>query len=278
MRITSLHQGSANRLFRLEQRPGFILPSAPAFVNLPHPACGLPTPLLRRAQWRVDDSPGSPGQIYVIQLGSPHSPQAVWGLHGPLFKTVTLCYPFVWRVVFRFSPPVPTSTGYAKKRRFVIEKRRLSAPLHSWGRDLQFGSHGVGIALACVGFGILIILSALYGDAWAVVSSIVYSFSLFTLYLASTLYHACSNRTVKAVLQILDHCSIFLLIAGTYTPFTLITLRGPLGWTLFGVVWAAAIVGIVLNAIDVKKFSKVLHGVLPGHGMGGHFRHQASGA
>lgn len=118
-------------------------------------------------------------------------------------------------------------------------------------------SHGVGIALACVGFGILIILSALYGDAWAVVSSIVYSFSLFTLYLASTLYHACSNRTVKAVLQILDHCSIFLLIAGTYTPFTLITLRGPLGWTLFGVVWAAAIVGIVLNAIDVKKFSKV---------------------
>lgn len=118
-------------------------------------------------------------------------------------------------------------------------------------------SHGVGIALACVGFGILIILSALYGDVWAVVSSIVYSFSLFTLYLASTLYHACSNRTVKAVLQILDHCSIFLLIAGTYTPFTLITLRGPLGWTLFGVVWAAAIVGIVLNAIDVKKFSKV---------------------
>ena len=118
-------------------------------------------------------------------------------------------------------------------------------------------SHGVGIALACVGFGILIILSALYGDVWAVVSSIVYSLSLFTLYLASTLYHACSNRTVKAVLQILDHCSIFLLIAGTYTPFTLITLRGPLGWTLFGVVWAAAIVGIVLNAIDVKKFSKV---------------------
>ena len=95
------------------------------------------------------------------------------------------------------------------------------------------------------------------GMLWAVVSSIVYSFSLFTLYLASTLYHACSNRTVKAVLQILDHCSIFLLIAGTYTPFTLITLRGPLGWTLFGVVWAAAIVGIVLNAIDVKKFSKV---------------------
>ena len=108
-----------------------------------------------------------------------------------------------------------------------------------------------------MGFGILIILSVLYGDVWAVVSSIVYSFSLFTLYLASTLYHACSNRTVKAVLQILDHCSIFLLIAGTYTPFTLITLRGPLGWTLFGVVWAAAIVGIVLNAIDVKKFSKV---------------------
>ena len=76
-------------------------------------------------------------------------------------------------------------------------------------------SHGVGVALACVGFGILIVLSALYGDAWAVSSSIVYSFSLFALYLASTLYHACPNRRVKGVLQVLDHCSIFLLIAGT---------------------------------------------------------------
>lgn len=118
-------------------------------------------------------------------------------------------------------------------------------------------SHGLGIALACIGFGVLIVLSALYGDAWAVVSSCIYCFSLLVLYLASTLYHACSNRTVKSVLQVLDHCSIFVLIAGTYTPYTLITLRGPLGWALFGVVWGAAIIGIVLNAIDVKRFSKL---------------------
>ena len=88
-------------------------------------------------------------------------------------------------------------------------------------------------------------------------SSIVYSFSLFALYLASTLYHACPNRRVKGVLQVLDHCSIFLLIAGTYTPYTLITLRGAFGWTLFAVVWGAAIVGVVLNAIDVQKYSRV---------------------
>ena len=131
-------------------------------------------------------------------------------------------------------------------------------PHYSVGEEIfNSVSHGLGSAMACVGFGVLIVLSALYGDAWAVVSSAIYSFALFTLYLASTLYHACSNRTVKHILQVLDHCSIFLLIAGTYTPYTLITLRGPMGWSLFGVVWGAALVGIVLNAIDLKKFSKL---------------------
>ena len=132
-----------------------------------------------------------------------------------------------------------------------MDKAKEYLPHYTLGEEIfNSVSHGVG-------FGILIVLSALYGDAWAVSSSIVYSFSLFALYLASTLYHACPNRRVKGVLQVLDHCSIFLLIAGTYTPYTLITLRGALGWTLFAVVWGAAIVGVVLNAIDVQKYSRV---------------------
>lgn len=139
-----------------------------------------------------------------------------------------------------------------------MDKAKEYLPHYTLGEEIfNSVSHGVGVVLACVGFGILIVLSALYGDAWAVSSSIVYSFSLFALYLASTLYHACPNRRVKGVLQVLDHCSIFLLIAGTYTPYTLITLRGALGWTLFAVVWGAAIVGVVLNAIDVQKYSRI---------------------
>ena len=139
-----------------------------------------------------------------------------------------------------------------------MDKAKEYLPHYALGEEIfNSVSHGVGVALACVGFGILIVLSALYGDAWAVSSSIVYSFSLFALYLASTLYHACPNRRVKGVLQVLDHCSIFLLIAGTYTPYTLITLRGALGWSLFAVVWGAAIVGVVLNAIDVQKYSRI---------------------
>lgn len=139
-----------------------------------------------------------------------------------------------------------------------MDKAKEYLPHYTLGEEIfNSVSHGVGVALACVGFGILIVLSALYGDAWAVSSSIVYSFSLFALYLVSTLYHACPNRRVKGVLQVLDHCSIFLLIAGTYTPYTLITLRGALGWSLFAVVWGAAIVGVVLNAIDVQKYSRI---------------------
>ena len=80
--------------------------------------------------------------------------------------------------------------------------------------------------------------------------------SLFVLYIISTLYHALLPRKAKKVFRVLDHCSIFLLIAGTYTPICLLILNSVVGWTLFFVVWVAAIVGIVFNSIDIKKFSK----------------------
>jgi hemolysin III len=112
-------------------------------------------------------------------------------------------------------------------------------------------SHTVGAALAAIGGVILIVVAARTGDPWKIVSCSVYVVMLLTLYLTSTLYHSVRGRA-KAVLQRLDHCAIYLLIAGTYTPFMLVTLRGPWGWSLFGVVWGLALLGIVQEYVYAK--------------------------
>ena len=105
-------------------------------------------------------------------------------------------------------------------------------------------THLAGAVLALVGATVLVTLSALHADALRIVSFSVYGATLVLLYLFSTLYHSTRGRA-KAVLRKLDHCSIYLLIAGTYTPFTLVTLGGAWGWSLFGVIWGLAAVGIV---------------------------------
>ena len=117
-------------------------------------------------------------------------------------------------------------------------------------------SHGVGGLLGVAGTAVLIVLAALRADAWAVVSAAVYGFSLILLYTMSTLYHAITNRRAKSFFRIMDHDTIFFLIAGTYTPITLIPLRGAVGWVLFGVIWGAAVIGVVMNSIDLEKFRK----------------------
>ncbi len=117
-------------------------------------------------------------------------------------------------------------------------------------------THGVGGLLAIAGTAVLIVFAAICSDAWGVVSSAVYGASLILLYTMSTLYHAITNRRAKSFFRIMDHDTIFFLIAGTYTPITLIPLRGAYGWVLFGVVWGAAILGIVLNSVDLEKFRK----------------------
>lgn len=120
-------------------------------------------------------------------------------------------------------------------------------------------SHGVGCLLSVAGLVILVVFSAIYRDAWSVVSSAIYGSSLIVLYCMSTLYHAITHETAKKFFRIMDHNTIFFLIAGTYTPITLDILRriNPgLGWTLFGVVWGAAVLGICLNSIDLNKYSK----------------------
>lgn len=104
-------------------------------------------------------------------------------------------------------------------------------------------SHLVGAALALAGSAVLITSASLLGDPWKIVGFSVYGAMLVALYLASTLYHALSGRA-KAVFQKLDHCAIYLLIAGSYTPFALVSLRGPWGWTLLGVVWSLAVLGV----------------------------------
>jgi len=118
-------------------------------------------------------------------------------------------------------------------------------------------SHGVGSLLSVAGTVVLIVCSVIYSDVWAVVSSCIFGASLIILYTMSTLYHAITNEGAKTFFRIMDHNTIFFLIAGTYTPLTLACLRGWFGWTLFGVVWAAAIVGIVLNSIDLERYRKV---------------------
>lgn len=117
-------------------------------------------------------------------------------------------------------------------------------------------SHGIGGLLSIAGTAVLIVFCAVYSDAWAVVSASIYGASLIILYTMSTLYHAITNNKAKKFFRIMDHDTIFFLIAGTYTPFTLVTLRGPIGWVLFGIVWGAAIIGIVLNSIDLERFRK----------------------
>ena len=130
-------------------------------------------------------------------------------------------------------------------------------PRYALGEEIfNSVSHGTGGALAVAGTVVLIVCSAIYSDAWAVVSSCIYGASLIILYTMSTLYHAITNEKAKKFFRIMDHNTIFFLIAGTYTPITLAFMRGALGWVLFGVVWAAAIVGIVLNSIDLERFRK----------------------
>lgn len=117
-------------------------------------------------------------------------------------------------------------------------------------------THGLGALLAVGGTAVLIVLSAIFSDAWSVVGSAIFGASLIILYSMSTLYHAISAPRAKKFFRIMDHNTIFFLIAGTYTPITISIMRGALGWVLFGIVWGAAALGIVLNSIDLEKFRK----------------------
>jgi hemolysin III len=115
-------------------------------------------------------------------------------------------------------------------------------------------THGLGATAALAGGAVLITLAALYGDHWQLIASVVFGTSLLLLYVASTLYHAIQHPIVKARLKVFDHCAIYLLIAGTYTPFTLIGLRGQVGWLLFAAIWTLALFGVVFKLFYTGRF------------------------
>lgn len=134
-------------------------------------------------------------------------------------------------------------------------REKIKIPDYTLGEELMNSiSHGVGALFSVVALVLSVVFSALHSNVWAVVSCAVYGATIIILYMMSTMYHALKINRAKCVFRILDHCTVYLLIAGTYTPYTLVALHGPVGWVLFGVVWAAAAAGIVFNAIDMNKF------------------------
>ena len=121
-------------------------------------------------------------------------------------------------------------------------------------------THLVGVAAAVAAAVLVILKTAGAGEAFGIVSAAIYGASMILLYAGSTVYHALPRGGAKKRARVFDHCSIFILIAGTYTPYTLITLRQAvpwLGWTIFGLVWGGGLLGIILNLIDLKRFSKL---------------------
>lgn len=116
-------------------------------------------------------------------------------------------------------------------------------------------SHGIGFLLSIAALSILVVFASLNGNAWHIVSFAIYGSSLVILYFASTVFHLSRNQKTRNYLNIFDHVSIYLLIAGTYTPFALVTLRGPWGWSIFGVVWGIAITGIILKFFYTGRFN-----------------------
>ena len=136
------------------------------------------------------------------------------------------------------------------------KRRRLSAE-----EIANSVTHGVGLVLSVAGFVTLLVLAIVRGSAWHIVACSVYGASLVCLYSASTLYHAVLSPRLKRTLRIFDHGAIYLLIAGTYTPFLLLNLRGPWGWSLFGVVWGLAFAGILFKLWFVDHFEHASTGV-----------------
>lgn len=142
--------------------------------------------------------------------------------------------------------------------RTKLKDRKL--PDYTKGEEIfNMVSHIVGGGMGIVAVVLCVVVSAIHRNVYGVVSGAVFGGTMILLYCMSSIYHGLSPKTTaKKVFQVIDHCTIFILIAGTYTPITLCTLREyntALGWTMFGIVWGVAILGIVLNSIDLKRFS-----------------------
>ncbi len=140
----------------------------------------------------------------------------------------------------------------------MIKAPASGEPTQSPGEELANSvSHGVGLLAAIAATPVLLLSAVRHGDAARIAGAGVFAAAMVLLYLASTLYHALPWKRAKRVFQVLDHAAIFLMIAGTYTPFTLGVLRGAWGWTLFGLVWGLALAGVVLTAAGGVRYPKL---------------------
>ena len=118
-------------------------------------------------------------------------------------------------------------------------------------------THGLGSLLAIGGLAVLVGFASVHGNAWHVTTCSIFGATLIFSYLSSTLYHSIPQPEAKRVLKVIDHAAIYLLIAGTYTPFTLVSLRGPWGWSLFGTIWGLALLGVILKTTMLGKISGI---------------------
>ena len=141
----------------------------------------------------------------------------------------------------------------------MTDGKDYALPRQSLGEEIANSiTHGIGAALATAALTILLVFASLKGDAWRVVSFAIYGTSLILMYTSSTLYHAFTHKKAKRYFRIMDHSSIFLLIAGTYTPITLLALRNTdWGWTIFGLIWGMAILGILFKFMFYGKLEKL---------------------
>ena len=135
---------------------------------------------------------------------------------------------------------------------------KISVPTYSIKEEIANSiTHGVGLILAIAGLGVLIAFASRLGNAWHVVSCTIFATTLILQYTFSTLYHSIQLPRAKSVMRVLDHSAIFLLIAGTYTPFMLVNLRGAWGWTLFGVVWTLALLGVLFQVSLLRRWQGI---------------------
>src|SRR5258706_3435607 len=130
--------------------------------------------------------------------------------------------------------------------------------LYTLGEEVAHAlTHGLGVVLAIVGLTVMVARAAMYGTAWHVTVSAIFGGTLVLMYTASTLFHSIPMPRTKHILRVIDHSSIYLLIAGTYTPFTLVTLHGPWGWGLFGLTWGLALAGVVFKIFLTGRYEKL---------------------
>jgi len=126
-----------------------------------------------------------------------------------------------------------------------------------WEEFVNIVSHGIGFLLSIAALSLMVVYASLDGNAWHIVGVSIFGASLVVLYLASTLFHWSVRPNIRKYLNVLDHAAIYVLIAGTYTPFLLVTLNGAWGWTMFGIIWGLAIAGVVFKMFFTGKYDKL---------------------